>query len=106
MLQRLLRVIGWTAAVLFWVTFIGGIVFLLTASNMPGLTYVLIGAFVILATSFPVLILPVGIIAYGMDKERGQHPCKAFFKWATIAAAAHLSFLLLVATITCLVCLH
>jgi hypothetical protein len=83
----LLHGLGWTAVTLFWIAFLLLIMFIFNASGDAG--YLVMGFFIMLERTLPVLLLPFGIIIYGARKDHAQSLTKVVFKWGAIAGTAY-----------------
>lgn len=88
--KGLFRGIGWTAAILFWLAIIAMIMSLLSAPGDSGAAYVFVLIFAAVGATFPLLLLPLGIIVYGVRKEHGRSLWKVILKWGTIAVIVYL----------------
>lgn len=83
----LLRGLGWTMIAFFWITLLLLIMFILNAHGDAG--YLVMGFFLMIDRTLPVLLLPLGIIIYGVRKDHAQPLKKIVFKWGAIAGTAY-----------------
>ena len=90
-----LSALGWTAAWVFWLVLGFGILSLLTASDRTGAGMVIYFGLALAGMAFPILIIPVSILIYGVRKEHYEPLSRTLFKWSTIAAVVYLVVLCL-----------
>ena len=85
--HKALNTLGWLTVGVFWLLLLMTGV-LLASSQDAGLIifYVVIAV----GMTFPVLVVPIGIIAYGIWNVRGQSFWKALAKWSTIAMVVYI----------------
>jgi hypothetical protein len=83
----LLRGLGWTMVAFFWIAFLLLMMFIFNASGDAG--YLVMGFFMMVERTLPVLLLPLGIIIYGVRKDHAQPLTKVVFKYGAIAGTVY-----------------
>lgn len=91
--KSFVRGLGWTIALLFWLALFTITVSLISAPGDSGAGYVVMGLFFAIAKTFPLLLLPLAIVIYGVRKNHEFPLWKVLLKWGTIATAVYLFFL-------------
>lgn len=89
-----LRGLGWVSAILFWLSFLLIIASLFTTPGDSGTGMVVMGLELVAIRTFPLLFVPMGVIIYGVRKEREASLWRVLFKWGTLAAAVYLVLLI------------
>ena len=90
------RGLGWTAIALFWITVLVFLFLLFSAPGDSGAGYVIFGLIVLTGKTFPVLVIPLGIMLYGVRKDHAEPLWKVLLKWGTIATMVYLGCLAVV----------